>query len=204
MLAFKSTLAHNQAMRRAINTPQKALSHVHARSYWGEMDASPLIAWLNSKRRPAGDPVEKLIEMNGSLLIDVTPEDIRSYLERLVRVTKLAVAPAVAGIDPGRWEVDWRMVGSMDPDQGLALVKLLHLADKGLIDRIRKCRKKSCSRWFYAKFEHQRFHSERCQQETFKADLSWKKKRREYMKRLRADRRLQEQQWKRAKGKGKR
>jgi len=191
-------------------------SHVHPRSYWGELDAGPLLEWLNSKARPASDPVEELIEMNQRLPIEVTAEEIGSYLAELVRLSKLAVAPVLGDVGPMKWQVDWRLVGRMPPSQGLALVKLLHLADKGLIGRVRRCAAKqtkqvgprawstvSCGKWFFAKFAHQRFHSEKCQQETFKRDPDWKKQRAEYMKRLRAERKLREQ-WKGPKGKEKR
>jgi hypothetical protein len=182
----------------------KARNHVHARSYWGEFDAVPLMEWLNSKLRPASDPVERLLKFDQQLPIETTAQQLSSYLAKLVRKSKLAVAPVLVSAAPGRWQVDWRLVGHMHPSQGLALVKLLHLADRGLIDRVRKCAKKSCGRWFYAKFRHQRFHSERCQQETFKGDPNWKKQRAEYMKRLRAEQKLRERRmWPRElKGKG--
>src|SRR6185369_8168423 len=114
-----------------------------------------------------------------------TEQEVGSYLAGLVRRSKLAVAPVLVGARPDQWRIDWRLVGSMHPLQGLALVKLLHLADRGLIGRVRKCGRNHCGKWFFARFQHQRFHSERCQQETFKSDPEWKKQRAEYMKDLR-------------------
>jgi hypothetical protein len=184
-----------QTMRRANKTSAKAHCHVHAKSYYGEMDASVVIDWLNSTAKKSlgdGDPVASLVEMNQQLPLEVTDHEVRTYLASIVRKSKLAVAPVLGVVAPDRWEVDWRLVGKMPPMLGLAIVKLLHLADKGLIGRVRKCAKEPCGKWFYAKFEHQRFHSMRCQQETFKTSPEWKRQRREYMKRLRQEKKLRE------------
>jgi hypothetical protein len=183
------------SMRRAIKTTKKAPSHVHAKSYFGEQDAELVIAWLNSRRRPPNDPLAKLVEFNQQLPIQATEHQLRAYLADHVRRAKFAVAPVLVDAAPDRWRIDWRLVGNMNPEQGLALVKLLHLADKGLIGRVRKCGKKTCGRWFYARFETQRFHTERCQQETFKTSPEWREQRREYMKRLRQEKKLRERKW---------
>jgi hypothetical protein len=174
-------------MSRAFKTRNKAQSHVHERnySYWGEFDAKPLIDWLNSKEILPNDPVEKLLTLNRQLPIESTEQEVRTYLAGLVRRSKLAVAPVLLHARPDRWQIDWKLVGNMDHSQGLALVKLLHLADRGLIGRVKKCARSHCGKWFFARFQHQRFHSERCQQETFKSDPEWKKQRAEYMKELR-------------------
>jgi hypothetical protein len=182
-------------MWRANKTPKKAHSHVHARSYFGELDAAVVVDWLNSKRKLPGDPIQKLLELNQELPIQATEHQIGAYLSTLVRRAKLAVAPILVEAAPDHWRIEWKLVGKMDPEQGLALIRLLHLADKGLIGRVRKCGKEACGKWFYAKFEHQRFHSERCQQETFKTSPAWKKQRAEYMKRLRQEKKLRERKW---------
>jgi hypothetical protein len=205
-------------MGRANKTRQKAQSHVHAKSYFGEFDASVVVDWLNSKDRPqANDPVETLLKMNQGL--PFATNELKDYLAELVRRSKLAVAPVLGTVGSDRWEVDWRLVGRMPPMVGLAIVKLLHLADKGLIGRVRQCAEEHteqtgprtsktvrCEKWFYARFEHQRFHSTQCQERTFKTSPTWKKQRAEYMKRLRQEKKLRERKWMRGspKRKGKR
>lgn len=206
-------------MWRANKTPEKARSHVHERDYFGNRDADAVLEWLNSKGRPDDDPIETLLRLNGQLPIETTELEVTSYLATLVRLSKLAVAPVLVSVEPDHWSVDWKLVGKMPPLLGVALVKLLHLADKGLIGRVRECAAQQqiqtgprtwetvrCGKWFYAKFDHQRFHSEKCQQETFKRSPEWKKQRAEYMKRLRQEKKLRERKWLRAspKGKGKR
>ena len=185
----------------------KSHSHVHDRSYFGEFDAGPVIEWLNAKARPAGDPVETLLTLNGRLPIEAREHEVGDYLAKIVRTSKLAVAPVLIDAAPGRWRIDWRLVGKMDSRQALALIRLLHLADKGLIGRVNRCANGDCGKWFYARFEHQRFHSAQCQQEAFRSDPEWKKQRREYMKELRQAKKLREQKWLRlskTKRKGKR
>src|SRR5258708_33074365 len=127
-------------MSLAFKTGSKAQSHVHERtySYWGEFDAEPLVEWMNSTTRPIGDPVEKLLTLNQQLPIQSSEQKIVSYLAGLVRRSKLAVAPVLLGARPDKWHIDWRLVGNMSSSQGLAVVKLLHLADRGLIGRVRK------------------------------------------------------------------
>jgi hypothetical protein len=174
---------------------KKPLSHLHARSYFGDTDAAPVITWLNSNARPGGDRVEKLLELNGQRDVLHAEQRIGSYLARLVRATKLAVAPVLISVTPTRWQIDWRLVGRMGPAQGLAVIKLLHLADKGLLAQIRKCARRECHVWFFARFRHQLFCSAKCQQQTFRADPAWKKKHAEDMRRLRHQKRLQERHW---------
>lgn len=177
---------------------------MHERSYFGAFDASPVVAWLNSKARPAGDPVEKLVMLNAKLHMPEAEQELWDYLAGIVRKAKLGVAPVLLDASPRRWRVDWRMVGRMDARQGLALIKLLHLADAGLLHRIRKCAAKTCGQWFYAKFEHQRFHSPKCQQMAFRTDPDWQMYRRDYMKKLRQEHRMRERKWLRtSKRKGK-
>ena len=181
-------------------TMQKTQSHLHDKSYWGEMSAAPVVQWLNSKKRSTRDPVERLINLNsqqleGGLSGVQAREEIHSFFSALVRQSKLAVAPVLSDVSTSRWNVAWRMVGKMDPLQGLALVKLLHLADGGLLDRVRKCASEDCGSWFYQRFSHQQFHSKKCQERTFRAKPGWKERHAEQMRQLRHTKKFQMQNW---------
>lgn len=176
------------------------------RNYYGEFDAEPLIAWLNARQRPAGDPVEVLIALSRE---DPDPRDVvlgrrgveqraQKFLGTLVRKTKLAVAPILADVTPRRWYVEWRATGNMDPQQALAVVQLLHLAGAGLLESVRHC---ACGKWFFARFQNQRFHTKRCQQAVFRSDPEWQEYRRQYMQRRRREQKLREQRWTKRKGK---
>jgi hypothetical protein len=169
-------------------------SHLHApkRNYFGEFEAATLLKWLNSKDRPAGDPVLKLIRLHQRVLAGEMGAEakLRDFVSGVVRKTKLAVAPVVGAVTLKRCEVDWRMVGHVAPRQGLAFIRALHLADKGLLGRVRECGKCSC--WYYAKFPHQRFCSLHCQQRAFRDDPEWRRKHAEDVKRARHEARLRE------------
>jgi hypothetical protein len=182
-------------------------SHLHIREYWGELDAAPLVLWLNK----AGEQnaLAWLIRLNS----EGRSKEISKDVAKFVRWHNIAFAPAVLGVKDGRWEIEWRMVGSMTPVSrkirrmfglgasrpafGLALIALLHLADKGQLGRVRNCRGQGCGKWFYARFNHQLFHSRQCQERTYRTDPAWKKRHAEQMKRIRHGKKLQEQVWSR-------
>jgi hypothetical protein len=191
-LDFPERLAQNSNSRCAIKAMTTAQSHLHNRSYFGEFTAVPVVDWLNSSARPAGDPVEKLINLNARFPLEVPAREIEGYLAKLVRKSKFAVAPVLMEVQPHRWKMEWRLVGRMDPSQGLAVVKLLHLADEGLLDRVRKCARAGCGVWFFAKFSHQRFDRLTCQQQTFREDPDYKRKRADDVKRARHEAKLRE------------
>jgi hypothetical protein len=182
-------------------TIAKPHRHVHAREYWAEFEATPLLEWLNSKGRPHDDPVEEVIRLNqqppmwvrGSE-IKAREQEIISYVGEIVRLSKLAIAPVVGRVlSPKRWLVDWRLVGKFPPMQGLAFLRVLQLAEKGALARVRRCGYVECGRWYFARFEHKDFCSTRCQQKAIRSSPEWKEKRRNYMKRLRHENKMRDQ-----------
>jgi hypothetical protein len=178
----------------------KRQSHGYTRSYFGEFDSAPLLQWLNRKGRPANDPVEKLVRLARNLgdaralvLGRDHAEEIRATVSGTVRRFKVGVAPVVGSVTPGTWEVDWKLTGNkMPPLQGLALIRLLHTASHGLLDRIRECEWHECKKWFFARFSHQECCSAIHQQKRVRSTEQWKKQKREYMQRLRAEARQRE------------
>jgi hypothetical protein len=180
----------------AMSTQQ---SHGYARSYFGEFETVPLLQWLNRKDRPTDDPVEKLIRVSreyGGVRAVISGNDPAAKIEKIVSETvrkyKVGVAPVVDVVTLSSWDVKWQLVGRMDPSQGLALIRLLHAASRGLVDRIRQCAWVQCRKWFFARFSHQECCSVRCQQQRVRSTEEWKKKKREYMRSLRAENRQRE------------
>jgi len=57
------------------------------------------------------------------------------------------------------------------------IFRLVRLAERGLLARIRKCTR--CNKWFYAKFNHQRFCGKKCQLQHYQTSEEWKERRRE-------------------------
>src|SRR5689334_13322711 len=84
-------------------------SHLHIKEYWGELDAKPLVLWLNK----AGEQnaLVRLIRLNS----EGRAEEIRQDVAKFVRWHRIAFAPAVLSVAGDRWEIEWRMVGSMTP-----------------------------------------------------------------------------------------
>ncbi len=175
--------------RCEFKTMDKPRSHLHTRSYFGEFTAGPLVDWLNSdarrKKFPKGDAIERALELNAGVPFQSTQHNVESYIGRLVAKSKFAVAPVIESVSPCQWTVKWSPVGRLDAMQGLALIKLLQLASDGLLDRVRKCARKGCGLWFYAKFNHMRFDNLACQQQTFRQDPDYKLKRADDQKRAR-------------------
>ena len=180
----------------------KLIDHVHARNYWGELDAKLVIKWLNSKTKPAHDSIEMLVQLNAQLTEPDLAQDllsgtnaaqkINSEVHKLVSRSKLAVAPSLHAATAQGWEITWGIVGNMPPDKGLAFINLLHLAEKGVLASVKRCAWRECRCWFFARFLHQEFCSTRCQQRAAHSTQTWKDMRKRYMKDLRRTMRLRE------------
>jgi len=61
-----------------------------------------------------------------------------------------------------------------------AVLDLVHLAKDGLLTRVNNC--PCCSKWFFARFRHQKFCSTRCQQKHYWQSPEWKHHRRTYLR----------------------
>jgi hypothetical protein len=57
------------------------------------------------------------------------------------------------------------------------IFKIVRLGERGLLGRVRECTR--CEKWFYAKFNHQRFCSKKCQLQHYQTSEEWKARRRE-------------------------
>src|SRR5260370_18511703 len=163
------------------------LSHVHDRKdyfperYLGESAGQMVTQWLNTHREKA-DQLRRLLQATeefraGGLAPFEAARKVDSTLRQILRSSRLAVAPAVVEATVSHWRFDWRPIGRMKPARALAFFKLLQLAEQGLVDRVRQCAKPRCGRWFYARFRHQRFDSQKCQLDVFRSAPEWREKR---------------------------
>lgn len=59
---------------------------------------------------------------------------------------------------------------------------LLELLQKGLLPTLKRCNYEKCGKWFFAKFNHNDFHSKKCREAKKKADKNWRTHRKEYEK----------------------
>jgi hypothetical protein len=88
------------------------------------------------------------------------------------------------------WDLHWepffgrRVKASRDVfEEALRVLQLVHLAEGGFLMRVDSC--PSCSKWFFARFRHQKFCSKVCQQKHYWRSPEWKAHRRTYLSKYR-------------------
>ncbi len=211
-------------MKRANKPKSSAHSHVHEeRHYLGEAAGEALIEWLNAASRKKCDSIEQLLRASADLAAGKNDFAAAKTIRAILRKSNLKLIPfwhvpliergergEVGGrwshgrkklvpamvLDRTRWVVEWDPVGRhMSRAQALAIYQALQLGSQGLLPRVRECQNQKCKLWFYARFIHQRFHSERCQLEAFRSDPQWKEKRAEYMRQLRWEEKQRKRRW---------
>jgi len=173
-------------------SPKKTKSHGHA--YYGEDLARPLVAWLNGggDRLPG---VSGLLEIAGryheaqarkskpaALLMELLKTKATGIL------TGYQFTPVVDSMND-RWHIEWMAIADHAGEAPFVL-RLLDLAEIGKIHSIRRCAREDCRRWFFARYDHQRFHSSECQIGALQADPIRKTRRAAHMRQLRQDRKL--------------
>ena len=79
-----------------------------------------------------------------------------------------------------KWESTDKDV-ARDAELGAVLVAV-KLAQEGRINSLKECANPDCGQWLFARFSHQRFHSEDCKALFKKSDAQEKAKRREWAK----------------------
>ena len=189
-------------MSREIKHRSYTRSQVHdvrARIYIGEESAQCLIEWLNSRKGNKTDRIEKLLR----LLLEAERSDtleasykLNGQIADIRHSLNLRFEPRLAFLpDTSSWTFAWIPLGNkaISRPEAFALLALLDLTSKGLASRIRKCQMPGCNQWFWARFEHQKFHATSCQDEAYHSTPAWKAKRAARMRELRKEQRLREQ-----------
>jgi hypothetical protein len=159
----------------------------------GQAEASALVHWLNGdtpedqKQLPVRKRISHLIDnmnINADLFIrhskpnpTLTARIDREFSRYPLRVETVHVLDTgrYKSFPESRWIFRWSCSGgSRVASMMLAIVRL---GERGLLSRIRLC--KRCTRWFFAKFNHQRFCQVRCQVLHYQTGEYWKQRRRE-------------------------
>ncbi len=176
----------NHYSKRTNKAIQKIKSRVH--TFHGEEIAAPLVRWLNA----GGGKLPGVVE-----LIEIAERHHRTENPKL-RALLLAKANAVLldyrfapVIDHlnDRWEIEWHDAGKGGVGaQASAILLLLDLAEAGLARSVRRCEKDDCQQFFFARFDHQKFHSDKCRTAALASDPGRREARRHYMKELRRKR----------------
>ena len=174
------------------------------RVFAGQQQGEYLVQWLNNEEPPRGgaerDELRKEIraEARTRKRIAQLIRDLNTSAEIFIRTgvpdTALVdridrefaryplTVQQVHVQDEGRyktfaepkWFFGWAAPGRRAAEMIFAIVRL---GERGLLGRLRNCTR--CGRWFYAKFNHQRFCSKKCQLQHYQTSEEWKMRRRE-------------------------
>lgn len=171
------------------------------RTFLGEQDAAPIVRWLNGDAidNSPGDEKERqrigklITDMNTSAQLFVEGKHntalVRAIDRQLSRYT-LRVSTAGVQVPSDKYKTfpDFPWQFQWDSRAGGAATerfrRLLTLAEQGLLIRVRQCPR--CRRWYYARFNHQRFCGPKCQVAEYQSGDYWKlrRKRRAEEKRM--------------------
>jgi hypothetical protein len=172
-------------------------SRVHV--FQGQDLAEPVLSWLRRQDRPKGDPVETLVtlEFNRARWMPGIAVDEDSSIE-IVRLVNKTMELWCFGLvhtataTPSDWTVTWKpqLSKRATPDQMLAFHNCCVLKQHALLHRIRRCARPGCGAWFFAKFEHQKCHSDECRIAVLSADEARREARKKYMRDLRAKKKV--------------
>jgi hypothetical protein len=172
-------------------------SRVH--TFQGQDLAEPVLEYLRRDDRPVDDRVEQLVQLElaryREVLPGVTGEDRTPRIVRLVNDTMRLWDFGLIH-QATREERDWKVTWQHRPSKKathpemLAFNDALLLKRQGLLHRIRQCARPGCKEWFFAKFDHQNFHIDKCRVAVLSADEQRKEDRKQYMRDLRAKKKL--------------
>jgi hypothetical protein len=186
-------MPNHEATAKSSQSMETSKSRVHV--FRGQDLAAPILTWLKRPKRRKSDRVEALVRLEserskffpGASVGDDPSERIAQLVNDTMRVWGFGlVHTATATLHD--WTVDWKpkLSRRAGPDEQLAFHNCCLLKRQGLLDRIRQCGRPGCGEWFFAKFDHQNFHSEDCRKAELSADEARKEKRREHMREWRA------------------
>jgi hypothetical protein len=157
---------------------------------------------LNRRDLPEDDPIKQLVRLelersreSREFLLEIPEQERTAKIIRLVDETQAKWNPGqyLAADRMGRddWTVSLKFRAlSPDPMGLLVLDKCLHLKEEGLLDRLRECARPGCGEWFFAKFDHQKCHSDDCRVAILSADEARKEERKKYMRKHRRTKKL--------------
>jgi hypothetical protein len=161
-----------------------------------------VISYLNRTNRPAGDPVEKLVNLAehlasrqdvvNALLEDASPVDVAQELADHINDTntkwefRTYAVPATNAygkrIITERCEANYNKAR---PDQVLEWNRCLVLLRREMLDRIRHCQKQDCRKLFWARYAHGEYCSDACRLEDAANNPIYRERRAEHMRQYR-------------------
>jgi hypothetical protein len=170
-----------------------------AHTFMGEEQAAVIVNWLSDPIRPPNDLIEKWVVLEEQLPMRMLiGEETNSEISKLINdeVERLGLAWTWRAT-PTRTSYDLKfslaLRRKLEPWEALLASVFLQariLASQSLLGRIRRCLSQECGRWFYAKLEQQRFHSNECRRSALSADPKWKQQRATWMREHRRTKKL--------------
>ena len=171
-----------------------------SREFLGQFEANQLALWLQTNEYPrrkrrvtAKDRTPEFKRVRELLICLQTAEERRRRHPEPTKVEQLARIPLLGEINQRlrryiyRIRIDdsleTRMVEAKPPavlpSEERAAMYMVRLSELGLLGRVRPC--KWCTSWFFAKFSHQNYCKQACQQKAYAVSPEWRKHRRVYM-----------------------
>jgi hypothetical protein len=178
--------------------PRRAIESGNKRQFVGEASALNLIEWLNQESPPelgknTAASRRRVLDLIGNVHNALTaikewPSFDLVPTRRVGRLAdelnaRLSEYPTITIFSPDydSWLIEDGAMGGKYPDgESLAVHSVIRLAETRLFYRIADC---ECGRWFFSRFAHQHFCSERCRKRHHEQSEEYKAGRREYMRR---------------------
>jgi len=176
---------------------QKPLLRAH--KFLGEDDAHDLLLWMNVEQypenrwvkrentRPAFRRVFSALESAKEVENSLRDGTLKTFDVRLQRlnhaIARYTFKPRFANPDTAFF-LTWRRprLEKVIPSENRAILSLLRLIELRLLYRVRAC---SCTKWFFAKYKHQKFCRKECQQKHYASSSEFRAERRTYMRQYR-------------------
>jgi hypothetical protein len=180
--------------------PRGKIAHA-SHEFAGQQEAKALVEWLNDHeaQRTGAEQDERRAEARSRKRIAQLVQDLNRSAETYIRDGK-ADAALTGKIDEvlsryalrvktfhvqdegkyktfaePKWVFGW--YSSAGARIAEMIFRIVRLGERGLLGRVRECAR--CTKWFYAKFNHQRFCGKKCQLQHYQTSEEWKSRRRE-------------------------
>lgn len=174
---------------------------LRSREFLGQFEAEQLILWLQTNEFPKGkrrftekDRTPEFRRVRELLACMQTAEELRRRQPEPTRANLLARIPLIKEINQLLRRYTYRLrtnesfetrvveakPAAISPSEERAAMYLARLSELGLLGRVRSCG--WCTSWFFAKFRHQNYCKQACQQKAYAVSPEWRKHRREYMR----------------------
>jgi hypothetical protein len=155
-----------------------------SRKYSGEVEAAPLLDWLNSRGGHLRQQAKAEIERAMVLILSVykaenAQRDQKELNEWLLQYT------FTNRLDSGKSGLIWSLSVNADlardyvRGESESVARIVELAKLGVLERIRKC---DCGMYFFARFSRQRFHANECTVRFWEASPARKEQKRKKAK----------------------